>query len=159
MLLKYITATVTHNSKNYEFSTSKLITTNQESINISDQEVKNDFLENGYLIRLLLNNMIQAKLYVNFSSAELCLKTGAISAEINIIYISDINKCQQIIHNPMTIKNAGEYNDKVSAIRCSYVFRESEIHKYMIYGNPSCNNEFKDPNTIEFKINKLIEVR
>ena len=46
MLLKYISATVTHNSKNYEFGTNKLIVSNQKSINISDDEIKADFLEN-----------------------------------------------------------------------------------------------------------------
>ena len=158
-MLKYISVTVTHNSKNYEFGTNKLIVSNQESINISDKEIKEDFIENGYLIRLILNNMIKAKIYKSFNNACNCLRTGALSAEINIIYISDIEKCQKEVHNTLTFKNAGIYNDKVSAIRCSYTFGESCIDRYMIYGNPSGNNEFKDPNVIDFKINTLFEVK
>ena len=158
-MLKYISVTVTHNSKNYEFGTNKLIISNQESINISDEEIKKDFLENGHLIRSILCNMVQAKIYKSFNNACSCLKTEALSAEINITYISDVEKCQKEVYNTLTFKNAGTYNDRVSAIRCSYTFGESCIDRYMIYGNPSGNNEFKDPNVINFKINTLFEVK
>lgn len=158
MLLKHITATVVHNVKNYEFSSSNLVISNQNSIFLSDDEVKDDFINNTYLIKLILKNMAESKIYKTVNNAYTLLRNGTLSAEINIVYMTDISKASGI-YNMRLIRSEELHSDKVSAVRCSYTFKDTEICRYMMFGNPSCMNEAKDPNIIDFCINKIREIK
>ena len=102
--------------------------------------------------------MVVSKIYGTISNAYTLLRNGLLSAEINIVYMTDINKASSV-YNMRLIRSEELHSDKVSAVRCSYTFKDPEIYRYMIFGNPSCMNEVKDPNTIDFCISKIREIK
>lgn len=151
MVLKYINVVVTHNLKNYEFSSSK-IEISKESLPISDSAIQHDFCNGVKLINSVLNNMINAKVYSSMSNAKQALRINNLSADINIIYTSDLEKSRSYHPNLTTVRYKNKYNDDVSSIRYSYSYGDSCIYEYMRYGNPICEQEYESEKTIEFNI-------
>lgn len=154
MILKYFDIEIIHNSKNYVFRNSKMEISDQESIPLSDYEIQCDIDKNICLFYNVLRNMVQAKLYSSEYNAERALKNNTLTAVMNITYIDDLKKCESFKTNPYIMKNPELYNDKVSSIRYTYVYGNPLVSQTMIYGNPSCFDEYENDIKIEYNINK-----
>lgn len=138
MIEKYIVAEAENIKKGYLFQKTFLsFDKDVSSLIIPDEYVSKDIDSNICYLNSLLDEIVNAGVYSSLSSLKRSIKRGSIRAELNIIYICDINKSKL---------SPSEYRDKVNSlddldIYCSgiqyiYSMKDNNILRYELYGDP-----------------------
>lgn len=147
MIEKYIVAEVQHNKKHYLFQQTFLkFDKNKSSLILQDEYINQDIDDNICYLYSIFDSMIRAGIYSSLDSIKRAIKNDVIKAELNILYITDINKASLLPGYARNQSKSLQDLDKYcSGIQYIYSMKNKSVLRYELYGDPLLGDDIVRP--------------